>query len=95
MTLNTAPAPPKGGCDGSPSESQVAQTGTVEKTPISQANYLAVQSNITNENLAKVKVNIAGPYTALLSGATMGLARMLATRKAASFYRKATGRLRT
>ncbi len=30
---------------------------------------------------------------ALLSGATMGLARMLATRKAADFYRKATGHL--
>ena len=30
---------------------------------------------------------------ALLSGAVMGLARMLATRKAANFYRKATGHL--
>lgn len=30
---------------------------------------------------------------ALLSGATMGLARMLATRKAANFYRNATGHL--
>jgi hypothetical protein len=30
---------------------------------------------------------------ALLSGAVMGLARMLATRKAADFYQKATGHL--
>ncbi len=30
---------------------------------------------------------------ALLSGAAMGLARMLATRKAASYYRKSTGHL--
>lgn len=30
---------------------------------------------------------------AVLSGAAMGLARMLATRKAANFYRKATGHL--
>lgn len=30
---------------------------------------------------------------AVLSGATMGLARMLATRKAASYYRKSTGHL--
>lgn len=30
---------------------------------------------------------------ALLSGATMGLARMLATRKAASYYRRSTGHL--
>ncbi|MDQ1600152.1 MAG: hypothetical protein QOD68_1626 [Actinomycetota bacterium] len=32
------------------------------------------------------------PY-ALASGAAMGLARMLATRKAASYYRKSTGHL--
>ncbi len=30
---------------------------------------------------------------ALLSGAMMGLARMLATRKAASYYRRSTGHL--
>ena len=30
---------------------------------------------------------------ALLSGATMGVARMLATRKAASYYRRSTGHL--
>jgi hypothetical protein len=30
---------------------------------------------------------------ALASGAAMGLARMLATRKAAAYYRKSTGRL--
>ena len=30
---------------------------------------------------------------ALASGAAMGLARMLATRKAAGYYRKSTGRL--
>lgn len=30
---------------------------------------------------------------ALLSGAAMGLARMLATRKAADYYRKSTGHL--
>lgn len=30
---------------------------------------------------------------AVLSGATMGLARMIATRKAASYYRRSTGHL--
>ncbi len=33
-----------------------------KKTPVGQTNYLAVQNHITQANLAKVKVGIAGPF---------------------------------
>ena len=41
---------------------------------------------------ARHPVDRGDPY-ALASGAAMGLARMLATRKAAGYYRKSTGHL--
>ena len=34
-----------------------------KKTPVGQINYLAVQNNITNDNLAKASVQIAGPFS--------------------------------
>lgn len=34
-----------------------------KKTPVGQANYLAVQNNITGENLAKVGTSVSGPFT--------------------------------
>lgn len=67
-----------------------------KKTPLTQANYLAVDNNISSANLAKVSVNVAGPFnmtwtnatTAQLGGSTkflkMGGAKGTLTREAAT-----------
>ncbi|MDZ7360470.1 MAG: hypothetical protein ONB46_07045 [candidate division KSB1 bacterium] len=34
-----------------------------KKTPLTQANYLAVQNKVKADNLAKINVNISGPYS--------------------------------